>query len=229
MTIWKKKKKIEIILNTCWSVFVKRRDCTNAALSILTRPPFLNSIRLFSFLNMKINLRINRFWRCEKYLSQEMRRRRSHGFKKMSFISAWSSRKSVLNAKGNELNYHDQKIRRTLARDIRKHWSAVSTLLGPISSVYHDIPYWKSNQRPQNAELKLYHWAIGTHCTQVTPDQLVMVIARPINLNVSCKLHPYSLQRTWSPPGPRLPRRIGNTHLRNFYNLKGKDIIQFTI
>ena len=51
-----------------------------------------------------------------------------------------------------------------------------------------------------------------------------MVISRPINLNVSCKLHPYSLQRTRSPPGPRLPKRIRNTHPRNYYDLKGKDI-----
>ena len=43
----------------------------------------------------------------------------------------------------------------------------------------------------------------------------VMVIARPINLNVSCKLHLYSLQTTRSPPGPRLE----NTHPRNYYNL----------
>ena len=43
-------------------------------------------------------------------------------------------------------------------------------------------------------------------------------------LNASCKLHLYSLQRTRSPPGPLLPRRIGNTHPRNYYNLKGKDI-----
>ena len=47
---------------------------------------------------------------------------------------------------------------------------------------------------------------------------------RLINLNVSCKLHPYSLQRKPPPPGPRLPRMIGNTHLRNYYNPKGKDI-----
>ena len=33
-----------------------------------------------------------------------------------------------------ELNYHDQKIRRTLAHDIRKYWTAVSTLLGLINS-----------------------------------------------------------------------------------------------
>ena len=29
----------------------------------------------------------------------------------------------------NELNYRDQKIQRTLARDIRKHWTAFSTSL----------------------------------------------------------------------------------------------------
>ena len=123
-----------------------------------------------------------------------------------------------------EWNYHDKKIRRTLAHKIQEHWTAVSTLLGLISSVYCDLLHWKSNQRQQNAELKLYHWAINPHRTQVTPNYLVIVIARPINLNVSCKLHPYSLQRTRSSPGPRHPRRIGNTHQRNYYNLKGKDI-----
>ena len=50
-----------------------------------------------------------------------------------------------------------------------------------------------------------------------------MVIAWPINLNVSCKLHLYSLQKTRSPLGPRLLRRIRNTHPLNYYNLKGKD------
>ena len=39
-----------------------------------------------------------------------------------------------------------------------------------------------------------------------------MVIAWPINLNVSCELHPYSLQRTWSPPGSHLSKRIRNMH-----------------
>ena len=60
--------------------------------------------------------------------------------------------------------------------------------------------------------------------TQVMPNLLVMVITLPINLNVSCKLHLYSLQRTWSPPGPRLPKRIRNMHPHNYYDLKGKDI-----
>ena len=38
-----------------------------------------------------------------------------------------------------ELNFHDQKIWRTLTHGIRKHWTAVSTLLDLISSVYRDL------------------------------------------------------------------------------------------
>ena len=45
-----------------------------------------------------------------------------------------------------ELNYHVQKIRRIPTNDIRKHWEAVSTLLGLISSVYCDPHLWRSNQ-----------------------------------------------------------------------------------
>ena len=66
-----------------------------------------------------------------------------------------------------KLIYHDQKIRQTLVRNIRNHWIAVSSLLGLISSIYTDIPDRRSNQRPQNAEPKVYHWAIGPHRTQV--------------------------------------------------------------
>ena len=54
-----------------------------------------------------------------------------------------------------KLNYHDQKIRRTLTHDIQKHWTAISTLIGVISSVYRDLHRWKSNQRPQIAECLL--------------------------------------------------------------------------
>ena len=56
-----------------------------------------------------------------------------------------------------ELNNHDQRSWRTLVHDIRKNWTAVSTLLGLISSVYRDLHHWRSNQRPLNAEPKLYH------------------------------------------------------------------------
>ena len=46
---------------------------------------------------------------------------------------------------------------------------------------------------------KLYNSAASSYCPQVTPNQPVMVSARPINVNVSCKLHPYSFQRTRLP------------------------------
>ena len=36
-----------------------------------------------------------------------------------------------------------------------EHWTAVSTLLGLISSAYHDLYHWRLNQQPQKAELKL--------------------------------------------------------------------------
>ena len=58
----------------------------------------------------------------------------------------------------SELNYHDQKIRQTPTHDIQKHWTAVSTLLGLISSIYHDLHHWRLNQQPQIAEPKLYNW-----------------------------------------------------------------------
>ena len=65
--------------------------------------------------------------------------------------------------KSCELNYHDQKIRRTLACDIQKHWTAVLTLLGLLSNVYRDLLHWKSNQQPQNAEPKLLNHQTTSH------------------------------------------------------------------
>ena len=44
-----------------------------------------------------------------------------------------------------ELNYHDQKIRRTPTHDIWEHWTPVSTLLSLISSVYHNLHHWRLN------------------------------------------------------------------------------------
>ena len=117
-----------------------------------------------------------------------------------------------------------QKIQWLFACNTRKHWTDFSTLFDLISSVYRDFSHWRLDQRLQNAEPKLCHWATDPHCTQVMPNQLVMVIVWPINLNVSCKLHLYTLQRTQSPPGPCLPKRIGNIHVCNYYNPKGKDI-----
>ena len=97
------------------------------------------------------------------------------------------------------MHYHDQKIHQTSTHDIQEHWTAVSTLLGLISSVYRNLHHWRSNQQPQIAVPKLYNWATSSYRTQVMPNKLVMVIARPNNQNVSCKLHPYSSQMTRSP------------------------------
>ena len=33
-----------------------------------------------------------------------------------------------------------------------EHWTAVSTLLGLISSAHRDVHHWRSNQQPQYAE-----------------------------------------------------------------------------
>ena len=55
---------------------------------------------------------------------------------------------SIYRSSSCKLNHHDQKIRQTLVGDIR---TAVLALLGFISSVYRDLPHWRSNQRPQNA------------------------------------------------------------------------------
>ena len=52
----------------------------------------------------------------------------------------------ICNSMVCELNYHDQKIWQTLAQNIWKHWTAVSTLLDLLSSVYRDLPHWRSNQ-----------------------------------------------------------------------------------
>ena len=71
-----------------------------------------------------------------------------------------------------ELNYHDQKIRWTLMHDMRKHWTAVSTLLGLISSVYCDHHHWRSKQQLQIAVQKLYNWATSSYCWgSLTPLQ----------------------------------------------------------
>ena len=113
-----------------------------------------------------------------------------------------------------ELNYHDQKIWRTLAYDIWKHFTAVSTLLGLISSVYHNLQHWRSNLQTQSQN------STTEPSVHITHKWCQINLTWPINLNVSCKLHPYSLQKTWSPPGPCIPKRIGNTHPCNYYNLK---------
>ena len=87
-----------------------------------------------------------------------------------------------------ELNYHEQNIRRKPTHYIRGHWTAASTLLDLISIVYRNLHDRWLDQRPQIAVPKLYNWATSSYCVQMTPNQLVVVIARLINLNVSCKI-----------------------------------------
>ena len=58
-------------------------------------------------------------------------------------------------------------VTRKSSEHLRKHWTAVSTLLGLISSVYCDLHHCSSNQQPQIAEPKLYNWANISYTTDV--------------------------------------------------------------
>ena len=55
------------------------------------------------------------------------------------------------------------------------------------------------------------------------PNELVMAIAWPINLMCLVSYIRNSLQRTQSPPESHLPKRIGDIHMHNYYDLKGKE------
>ena len=55
--------------------------------------------------------------------------------------------------------------------------------------------YWRSNQRPQNAELKLNHWATDPHWMQIIPNVLVIIIVWSINLMLSNKKFFKSLKK----------------------------------
>ena len=44
---------------------------------------------------------------------------------------------------------------RTFMHDLRKQWTAISTFLGLISSVYRDLYHLRLNQQPQIAIPKL--------------------------------------------------------------------------
>ena len=79
------------------------------------------------------------------------------------------------------------------------------TLLGLISSVYRYLPLWRSNQQLHSAEPKHYHWATGSHRTQVLPNYLVMVNALLVN-QMSLAVTPVHSQRIRSPSGLHLPK-----------------------
>ena len=59
---------------------------------------------------------------------------------------------------------HDQKICRTLTHDIRKHWTAVSTLLGLINSVYRDLQHWSFRSQSGVADSISSGGDHGIHC-----------------------------------------------------------------
>ena len=108
-------------------------------------------------------------WEAEEVLCGVLKITQHYGQKKKEVIGQCSSlhssspirlflshHKSFDSTKNKDV-YCELKIRQTLACDIRKHWTAVLTLLGFISSLYWDIPHRRSNRRPQNAEPKLYY------------------------------------------------------------------------
>ena len=59
-------------------------------------------------------------------------------------------------------------ITRKSAKHLRTTYrTAVSTLLGLISSVYRNLHHWRSKQRTQIAGPKLYNWANISHTTDI--------------------------------------------------------------
>ena len=82
----------------------------------------------------------------------------------------------------NKWNYHDKKIRQTHACNIWNHWTAVLISLGLISNAYCDLPHWRSNQRPQNAELKLYVDAYFQSSWEYTAPKVTMSSVKSIDI-----------------------------------------------
>ena len=85
--------------------------------------------------------------------------------------------------------------------------TAVSTLLGLISSAYRDLHHRSSNQQPLNAEaetLPLGHRFIS----RVSNAELTSHGENAQPFNLMCLEGTYSLQRTRPPPGLRLPKSV---------------------
>ena len=68
---------------------------------------------------------------------------------------------------------YDKKICQTPTHNIQEHWIAVSTLLGLISSLYHNL-HLRSNQRPQIAVPKLYKWATSSYHNILCQNKFIM-------------------------------------------------------
>ena len=112
----------------------------------------------------------NQSWKCFQHFSIRCSMIKIYCINDIFMFKKVRKKKNKTMTAYCELNYHNQKIWRTPTHNIRKHWTAVSTLLGLISSVYRDLPHRRSNHH--NAEQKLYHWATNPHCTQVMQYQL---------------------------------------------------------
>ena len=108
-----------------------------------------------------------------------------------------------------------------VTRDIQNHWTAASTLLSLINSVYHDLSHWRSNQRSQNVKPKLYHWAMVHIAHKRSQINSTLRLCNQLTWCVLSVIF-VLLQKTRSPLGLCLPKRNGDTHPRN-YNLMGKE------
>ena len=92
-----------------------------------------------------------------------------------------------------------------------EHWTAVSTLLGLISSAYCDLHHGRSNQ-PQNAETKtlpLGHRSVS----HISDAKLTSHRENAWPLNLMCLEGMCSQQRTRSPPVLRLPKLVLWIHI----------------
>ena len=93
-----------------------------------------------------------------------------------------------------------------------EHWTAVSTLLGLISSAHHDLHHWRSNQQSPKADaetLPLGHRFIS----YVSDAELITHGDNARRLNLMCLEGTYSLQRTRSTPGLRLLQSVLWIHI----------------
>ena len=71
------------------------------------------------------------------------------------------------------MSYYDKKIRRTPTHDIREHWTAISTLLGLVSSVYRNLHHWRSNLKNKKNYIHLFPCPWGIIITRLRISKLL--------------------------------------------------------
>ena len=81
--------------------------------------------------------------------------------------------------------------------------TAVSTILGLISSAYRDLHHWRSNQQPQNAEAETLPRG-HRFVTHKSDAKLTGYSDNAQPLDLMCLEGTYSLP----PPGLRLPKSV---------------------